>query len=111
MRRNVWERWVQDPYFQSFTGEEFFQHALPHERSGISHWQERIGDKLDILLAYILVLIALTFTPVVYVAPMRELSVLITVPMGTWLLGEGQMKQRLTWAAVILAGMVLLATG
>jgi len=46
----VWDRWVQDPYFQYFTGEEFFQHALPHERSGMSHWRNRIGDKLDILL-------------------------------------------------------------
>ncbi len=46
----VWERWVQDPYFQYFTGEEFFQHELPHERSGMSHWRKRIGNKLDILL-------------------------------------------------------------
>ncbi len=46
----VWERWVHDPYFQYFTGEEFFQHDLPHERSGMSHWRKRIGDKLDILL-------------------------------------------------------------
>ena len=47
----VWERWVHDPYFQYFTGEEFFQHDLPHERSGMSHWRNRIGDHLDILLA------------------------------------------------------------
>ena len=47
----VWERWVQDPYFQYFTGEAFFQHQLPHERSGMSHWRKRIGGKLDILLA------------------------------------------------------------
>jgi len=47
----TWDRWVHDPYFQYFTGEEFFQHALPHERSGMSHWRKRIGDKLDILLA------------------------------------------------------------
>jgi len=47
----VWERWVHDPYFQYFTGEEFFQHALAHERSGMSHWRKRIGDRLDILLA------------------------------------------------------------
>jgi IS5 family transposase len=47
----VWDRWVQDPYFQYFTGEEFFQHELVHERSGMSHWRKRIGDKLDILLA------------------------------------------------------------
>ena len=29
----VCERWVYDPYFQFFTGEEFFQHEFPHERS------------------------------------------------------------------------------
>ena len=47
----VWDRWVHDAYFQYFTGEEFFQHELSHERSGMSHWRKRIGDKLDILLA------------------------------------------------------------
>jgi IS5 family transposase len=47
----VWDRWVHDPYFQYFTGEAFFQHALPHERSGMSHWRQRIGDQLDILVA------------------------------------------------------------
>jgi len=47
----LWDRWVNDPYFQYFTGEEFFQHALAHERSGMSHWRKRIGDRLDILLA------------------------------------------------------------
>lgn len=46
----VCERWVYDPYFQYFTGEEFFQHAFPHERSGLTHWRGRIGDKLDTLL-------------------------------------------------------------
>ena len=47
----VCERWVHDPYFQYFTGEEFFCHAFPHERSGLSHWRKRIGGKLDGLLA------------------------------------------------------------
>ena len=46
----VCERWVYDPYFQYFTGEEFFQHAFPHERSGLTHWRGRIGDKLELLL-------------------------------------------------------------
>jgi IS5 family transposase len=32
---DVCERWVENPYFQFFTGEEFFQHAFPHERSGL----------------------------------------------------------------------------
>jgi IS5 family transposase len=47
----VWERWVHDPYFQYFTGETFFQHAIPHERSGLSHWRSRLGDRLELLLA------------------------------------------------------------
>ena len=47
----VCARWVYDPYFQHFTGEEFFAHAFPHERSGMSHWRKRIGPKLDLLLA------------------------------------------------------------
>jgi hypothetical protein len=37
----VSERWVYDPYFQHFTGEEF-----PHERSDLSHWRKRLGGKL-----------------------------------------------------------------
>ena len=45
------ERWVHDPYFQFFPGEEFFQHASPHERSDLSHWRKRLGDKLELLLA------------------------------------------------------------
>src|SRR5262245_61103664 len=47
----VCERWAENPYFQFFTGEEFFQHAFPHERSGLSHWRKRLGDKLELLLA------------------------------------------------------------
>jgi IS5 family transposase len=47
----VCERWVYDPYFQYFTGEEFFQHAFPHERSDLSHWRKRLGDKLELLPA------------------------------------------------------------
>src|SRR5438105_9593903 len=47
----VCERWVYDPYFQHFTGEEFFQHEFPHERSDLSHWRKRLGNKLELLLA------------------------------------------------------------
>ena len=47
----VCERWVYDPYFQHFTGEEFFRHEFPHERSDLSHWRKRLGGKLELLLA------------------------------------------------------------
>jgi transposase, IS5 family len=46
----VCERWLYDPYFQYFTGAEFFQHVFPHERSDLSHWRNRLGDKLELLL-------------------------------------------------------------
>ena len=62
-------------------------------------------------LAYILVLYAMTFTPVIYVAPIRETSVLMGVLAGSLLLGEGHLKWRLSWAVVILFGVVLLAAG
>lgn len=61
-------------------------------------------------LAYILVLYALTFTPVVYVAPTREVGVLITVLMGSVLLGEGELRKRMIWAVLIVIGTALLAT-
>jgi IS5 family transposase len=46
----VCARWVENPYFQYFTGEAFFRHTFPHERSGLTHWRKRIGDRLEILL-------------------------------------------------------------
>ena len=42
---------MRDPYFQHFTGEAFFQHRIAHERSGLSHWRGRLGEKLELLLA------------------------------------------------------------
>jgi len=47
----LFERWVNGPYFQHFTGEDFFQHHIPHERSGLSHWRKRLGaDWSDALI-------------------------------------------------------------
>jgi len=77
------------------------------------HWRAHriavVGIAIFNPLAYILVLIALTFTPVIYVAPAREVSVLITVMLGTLILGEGDFKSRMGWASLILAGMILLS--
>lgn len=39
----LFERWLYDPYFQHFTGETYFQHKIPHERSGMSHWRRWLG--------------------------------------------------------------------
>lgn len=76
-----------------------------------NHWKEALLVGLISPLAYILVLYAMTFTPVLYVAPLRETSVLLAVLLGSWLLHEGDLPRRLKWAAVILGGVALLATG
>ena len=39
------ERWVENPYYQHFTGETFFQHQLPIHPSSLSRWRDRIGDE------------------------------------------------------------------
>ena len=62
-------------------------------------------------LAYILVLIALSFSAVSAVAPAREVSVLFGVLLGRRLLGEGSLPRRLAGAAAIVAGIIAVAIG
>jgi drug/metabolite transporter (DMT)-like permease len=62
-------------------------------------------------LAYILVLIAMSFTAVSAVAPAREVSVLAGVLLGRRLLGEGNLARRLAAAAAIAAGIICIAVG
>jgi IS5 family transposase len=38
-------RWVENPYFQHFTGETFFQHHAPIHPSSLSRWRGRIGEE------------------------------------------------------------------
>ncbi len=45
------ERWVENPYYQYFCGEEFFQHQLTFDRSSLTRWRQRMGEeKLEALL-------------------------------------------------------------
>ena len=47
----VCARWERDPYMQYFCGEEYFQHAVPLERSGLTHFRHRVGEQaLETLL-------------------------------------------------------------
>ena len=41
----VVERWVENPYFQHFCGEEFFQHEVPCHPSSLTRWRHRIGEE------------------------------------------------------------------
>src|SRR5882757_1490918 len=45
------ERWVENPYYQYFCGEEFFRKRAPFERSSLTRWRQRMGeDRLQALL-------------------------------------------------------------
>ena len=39
------DRWLENPYFQLFCGEEFFQHELPFDRSSLTRWRQRMGEE------------------------------------------------------------------
>jgi IS5 family transposase len=44
-------RWLENPYYQYFCGEQSFCHQLPFERSSLSRWRGRLGeDQLAALL-------------------------------------------------------------
>lgn len=73
--------------------------------------RELIGIGILSPLAYILVLTAMTFTPVSYVAPVREVSILIGTLIGSKLLAEGETARRMAGAGAIVIGVIALAIG
>jgi len=38
-------RWAENPYWQHFCGETFFQHRLPLDPSSLTRWRQRIGEE------------------------------------------------------------------
>lgn len=62
-------------------------------------------------LSYILVLTAMVFTPVSYVAPAREISILVAALMGAHWLREGDVPRRIAAAAAMALGVIALAVG
>jgi IS5 family transposase len=43
-------RWVENPYYQLFCGEEFFVHKPPFDRSSLTRWRQRMGEEKLIAL-------------------------------------------------------------
>ena len=41
----VTARWVENPYYQHFCGETFFQHEAPFDRSSMTRWRQRLGEE------------------------------------------------------------------
>src|SRR6056297_2423376 len=38
-------RWAENPYWQHFSGETFFQHRPPIDPSSLTRWRKRIGEE------------------------------------------------------------------
>jgi drug/metabolite transporter (DMT)-like permease len=76
-----------------------------------AHRREAVLVAVLTPLAYILVLTAMVFTPVSYVAPAREISILVGTAMGSRLLAERDAPRRLTAATAIVVGVAALAVG
>jgi drug/metabolite transporter (DMT)-like permease len=76
-----------------------------------SYRREVVGVAVLSPVAYVLVLVALRFAPVSYVAPAREISILIGVMMGHRLLGEANVGRRLAATAAVVGGMICVSAG
>jgi len=90
-------------------------YALRHRVAIKEVWRryrrEAIGVGILSPLNYVLILFALTVTPVSYVAPAREISILIAAILGKRLLAEGTGHHRLIGAAAMTVGLICLALG
>jgi drug/metabolite transporter (DMT)-like permease len=75
------------------------------------YYRQIIGAGLLAPLAYVLVLIALSFSSVSAIAPAREVSVLFGVLLGRHLLGEDGLGRKLAAATAIVAGIVAITLG
>lgn len=42
---SVIDRWIENPYWQFFTGETYFQHSKPFDPSDFVHFRHRVGEE------------------------------------------------------------------
>jgi drug/metabolite transporter (DMT)-like permease len=89
--------------------------AIPHRSEiravWLAHRTEALWAAVLVPVSYILALTALATSPVSYVAPAREISILFGAAMGSHLLAEGQGPRRLLAAAAMVLGVIALAVG
>jgi drug/metabolite transporter (DMT)-like permease len=89
--------------------------ALPRWPEVTRHWREHrkyvLGQALLSPIAYVLVLTAMTFTPVSYVAPAREVSIVIGAFIGARYLKEAEGRRRVGAALAMAIGVIALALG
>ena len=77
-----------------------------------SEWRERgrsiLAAGILVSLAYVLVLTALTTSRISYVAPAREMGIVLGAVFGVLFLGEGYGTWRILGSLLILGGVLTL---
>ena len=90
-------------------------YALRNWETAKRHWRDNRREIVGIAVlapaSYILILTAMSFTDLSYVAPSREISVLIGAILGKRLLGEEHSGRRIVAACAMVAGLIALAMG
>ena len=76
---------------------------------GRLEWRRILAFGILSPLSYILVLQAIRIAPVALVAPLREVSVVLVSLFGAFVLREGRPAWRVGAAAIVVAGIALLA--
>lgn len=80
-----------------------FAHALR------ARWRKGVVGGAMMLLSYLIVVYAMTLAPMAQVAALRETSVIFAALLGTMFLHEPLGRLRITIAAVVAAGIALIA--
>ena len=100
---------------QVVRGVVLLPYALRHRTQVKEVWQSYRKEAISVGVlspsGYVLILFALTVAPVSYVAPAREISILIAAILGKRLLAEGEAGHRLLGAAAMTIGLICLAWG
>jgi drug/metabolite transporter (DMT)-like permease len=90
-------------------------YALPRWGEAREEWRlhkwHALGIGLLSPVSYILVLYALVISPVSYVAPTREIGILLGAMMGARFLSESDVRRRMGGAVAMVAGVFALAFG
>jgi drug/metabolite transporter (DMT)-like permease len=86
--------------------------AAPWSRSFLTtYWRPALGVAILSSLSYSLVLTAMTYAPLSYVATLRESSILVATVLGVWLLNEELTQRKVIAALAIVVGIVGLTIG
>ena len=85
-------------------------HALRRTGELVSQWREQRRAILIVGLlspaAYTLVLLAVQIAPLSYIAPVREISMLVGTFVGASLLNEAVKSSQVVGAAIMLLGVI-----